>query len=126
MRRLSNWSCRRRLPSWNMTLGTKPPSVRGDAVAQRLVVQRGVLARRRDAHGVFQRERLAPFLSRPRAAVVADLVDAPVQLEMMAVGIEELDRDLATGAAAALEHDLGAMVPEVLAGAEHLVERGEL
>ena len=44
----------------------------------------------------------------------------------MAVGIEELDRDLAAGAAAALVDDLGAVLLQVIAGAEHLVERGEL
>ena len=93
---------------------------------QRLVVQGRVLARRGDAHGVFQAHRLAPFLGRPRAAVIADLVDAPVEFEVMAVGIQELDRDLAAGAAAALEDDLGAVLLQVIAGAEHLVERGEL
>ena len=44
----------------------------------------------------------------------------------MAVGIEELDRDLAAGAAAAFIGDLGAVRLQVIAGAEHLVERGEL
>ena len=44
----------------------------------------------------------------------------------MAVGVEELDRDLAAGAAAALEGELGAVLLQVIAGAEHLVERGEL
>ena len=90
---------------------SRPVGARADAVAQRGVVQRRVLARRRDAHGVLQARRLPPFLGRPRAAVGADLVDAPVEFEVMAVGIEELDRDLAAGAAAAFVDDLGAVLP---------------
>jgi len=42
----------------------------------------------------------------------------------MAVGIQELDRDLAAGAAAAFVDDPGAVLLQVIAGAEHLVERG--
>src|SRR5260370_41139299 len=53
---------------------------------QRCVVQCRVLARRRATHGVLQRRRLAPFLGRPRAAVSADLGNAPAQFEVMAGG----------------------------------------
>jgi hypothetical protein len=40
----------------------------------------------------------------------------------MPVGIEELHRHLAAGAAAALVDDLGAVLLEVIAGAEHFVQ----
>ena len=49
-----------------------------------------------------------------------------VLVEMMAVGIEELDRDLAAGAAAAFVGDPGALRLQVIAGAKHLVETREL
>jgi len=44
----------------------------------------------------------------------------------MAAGIEEFDRGLAAGAATALIDDPGAVLVEAIAGAEHLVEGGEL
>jgi hypothetical protein len=69
-------------------------------------VQGRVLPWRRDAHGILKGHSLAPFLGRPGTIVGADLVDPPIEFEMMAVGIEELDRDLAAGAAAAFSGSL--------------------
>ena len=133
MRRLSNWSCRRRLPSWNITLSDMallPGTYRSVAASSRarsaascnVVSWPGGAMRTASSRLAVWRHSSA----RPRAAVGADLVDAPVELEVMAVGIEELDRDLAAGAAAAFVGDLGAVRLQVIAGAEHLVERREL
>ena len=59
-------------------------------------------------------------------AVTADLVDAPIDLEPVAVGIAELHRDLHAGAPAALEIDRHVVLLQMIARAEHLVERADL
>src|SRR5205814_8875704 len=60
-------------------------------------------------HGIGDRllKALRPFPlgRRPRTPLGADLVEAPIDLEPVPVGISELDRDLATCAPPALEID---------------------
>src|SRR5205823_1310468 len=55
-----------------------------------------------------------------------DAVEPPIDLEVMAVGIEELHRDLDTGAPAAFEHDRHAMLAQALASMEDFVQRIDL
>ena len=71
---------------------------------------------------------LAPFhCSGGRTcAVRADLVDAPVDFQVVAVRVLELDRELHAGAAAALEMDPHVVLAQVVARPQHLVQRGDL
>src|SRR5205085_938906 len=75
--------------------------------------------------GVFQRERLAPFTWRAHGAVGADLIDAPVDLEVVAVGIAKLHGELTTRATAAFEHDRHAVVAQPGARTKHFVRRSD-
>src|SRR5262245_38658909 len=59
-------------------------------------------------------------------AVAADLVDAPVDLQPVIVGVAEFDRELATGAAAPREIDRDPVAAQMVAGADDLVEGGDL
>src|SRR5262245_39895705 len=89
-------------------------------------MQRGILARRRPTHRLFERGGLPPFLPGTRATIGTDLIDTPIEFEMMAVGIEELDRNLAARAAAAFIDDLRAVCRQMIARPEHLVEGRKL
>src|SRR6185437_2083704 len=79
-----------------------------------------VLAAHRIFHRVIEAVRPFPLVARPDMAVAADLVEAPIDFEPVAVGVAELDRDLHAGAAAALEIDLDLMLVKVNRGAQHL------
>src|SRR4029450_3703719 len=78
------------------------------------------LAGDRVGHRVLERARLPPLAGRPHLAGRADLVDAPVDLQIVAVGIAELDGDLAARPAPPLEHDRDAALAQPSAGVEHL------
>jgi hypothetical protein len=67
-----------------------------------------------------------PSTGRTHAAVAADLVDVPVDLQVVAVRIGELDRKLAAGAPAPLVVDRHVVLAQVLARPQHLVQRGDL
>src|SRR5712691_1102547 len=84
------------------------------------------LARHRIGDGVLQRARLTPLARGTRGGIGADLVDVPVDLEVVAVGVPELDRDLAAGPPPPLEDEGNAMLGEPRARPEHLVERPHL
>src|SRR5579872_5822025 len=86
-------------------------------------MQGRVLTGRRHAYGFFERLCWPPFFRRSGTVVRPNLIDVPIQLEMVTIRIEELDRDLATCAAPTLEHQLGARRLEMIARAEYLVER---
>src|SRR5438094_8181013 len=68
-------------------------------------VERQPLPRRQVGDRVLERARLAPLARGPHVAVRADLIDAPVDLEVVAVGVLELDGDLTAVPPAPLEHD---------------------
>jgi len=72
--------------------------------------------------GVFEGAGLAPLSRGADVAVGADLVDVPVDLEVVAVGVLELDRELAAGATSALEVDGHVSLAQPRAGPEDLVE----
>src|SRR5215470_11387603 len=91
-----------------------------------LEARRQRLALHRIRYRILQRARRPPLGARTHVAVRADLVDIPVDLEVVAVRVGELDRDLAASAAAALENDGHAVLAEPGAGAKHLVERAHL
>src|SRR5277367_4303639 len=75
------------------------------AFDQRGVVQGRVLATHRIGQRVFEAARPLPLGGRANLSVAADLVDAPIDFEPVIVRVAEFDRELATGAAAALEID---------------------
>ena len=76
--------------------------------------------------GVFQRAGLAPLAGRADGAVRADLIDEPVDLEIVAVRIREFHGDLTAGAPAALEVNRDPVFAEPGAGPEHFVEAAHL
>src|SRR2546425_168715 len=75
---------------------------------------------------VFERQRLAPLARRTHAAVGADLVDAPVDLEVVTVRIRELDGELAARAPPSFEMNRHPLFPQPRAGAEDFVGRADL
>src|SRR5258708_4447008 len=90
------------------------------------VHERGVLAPRGIRDRLLQALRPFPLGRRPRMTFAADLIEPPIDLEPVPVGISELDRDLATCAPPALEIDRNLLRAEEIAGAQHLVERAHL
>src|SRR5262249_60032706 len=70
--------------------------------------------------------RLAPLACRTRLTFATDLIDVPVDLEIVAVRVGELDGDLTASATATLEHDRHAVLTKPGTRAEHLVERPDL
>src|SRR6185295_7963320 len=98
----------------------------GESAADRSIFAPRVLAGWRVGGRFLEREALAPLFRRPHLAVRADLIEPPVDFEPMAIGIAELDRDLAAGAAPALEFDLHAVRAQPVARAENLFERRHL
>src|SRR5262245_42451942 len=67
-----------------------------------------------------------PLAARADVAVAADLIDAPVDLDVVALGVAELDGQLAAGPAPSLEVDGNVVLAQPRAGAEDLVGRGHL
>ena len=59
-------------------------------------------------------------------AVTANLVDAPINLKPVTVGVAEFDRDLATGTAAASKVDFCAVLPQMVMCPHDFVQRGDL
>src|ERR1051325_4810344 len=90
------------------------------------VERRHPLAVHRIRDGVFERQRLAPLARRTHAPVGTDLIDAPVDLEVVAVGILELHGELAARAPSALEVDRHAVLVEPRARPEDFVRRADL
>src|SRR5882762_7200331 len=96
------------------------------ALEQRRVVQARVLAADRVGDCLFEARNALPFGRRAHMPVAADLVDAPVDLQPVVVGIAEFDRELAPGATAPGEIDRNPVPPQMVAGADDLVEGGDL
>src|SRR5262245_42259825 len=61
--------------------------------------RRHALMHDRVGDGLLERLRRLPFARRTHVTVAADLVDAPVDLDVVALGIPELDGELAARAA---------------------------
>src|SRR5713226_2527825 len=76
--------------------------------------------------GVLQGEGLAPLARGPHVAAGADLIEAPVDLQVVAVRVLELDGELATGAPPSFEVDGHPLLAQPGAGAEHFVQRPDL
>src|SRR5690348_1635294 len=95
---------------------------------RQLLVQRGIMERRvlafdRLVDRLFEAVRPHPFLGRPHITVAANLIEPPIDLQPVTVGIAELDRDLRPGPAAAFEVDLHLVLLQMLARDEDLIER---
>src|SRR5436309_14313025 len=75
---------------------------------------------------VLQAAGRPPLAGRTRPAGRADLVDARVDLEVVAVGVAELDGELTAGAPPSLEDDGDVVLAQPGPGAEHLVGRAHL
>src|SRR5215471_13434522 len=76
--------------------------------------------------GLLQRGRGPPLGRGAHEAACADLIEAPVDFEIIAVGIAKLDGELAARAPAALEDDGHAVLLEPGPRAKHLVGRPHL
>src|SRR5688572_21153381 len=77
-------------------------------------------------HGLFQGERLAPLARRTHVTARADLVDTPVDLQIVAVGVPEFHGELTARAPASLEDDRHTVRAQPGARAEDLVGRAHL
>src|SRR5260221_7349141 len=97
------------------------PAKRFLKLALRAIVQRGVLTTHRIGDRRIEAPHPFPFRLRPGPAIAADLVDAPIDFQAVAVGIAEFDGQLATGAPAALENDFDLAFAPGVAGAHHLL-----
>ena len=86
-------------------------------------MQRRVLTTDGIGDGVAEAVDAFPFARWPHGAIAADLIDAPIDLQPMPIGIAELDGDLAAGPAPPLEVDRHAMSAQMIARAQNLVER---
>src|SRR5207248_3453922 len=91
-------------------------------LARRSGMQRGVLTGHRVGDRRIETAHPVPFLLGPRPAIAADLVDAPIDLQPVAIGVAEFDGELAAGAPAPLEIDLDPMFAQMIAGAHHLLQ----
>src|SRR2546427_2368599 len=80
--------------------------------------RRQALTGHRVGDGVLQAARRPPLGRRTRPAGRADLVDAPVDLEVVAVGVAELDGELTAGAPPSLEDDGDVVLAQPGPGAE--------
>src|SRR6185312_8934214 len=89
-------------------------------------ILRQPLARHGILDSVLERFGRAPLARWTRGAIRPDLVDVPVDLEVIAVGVLELDRDLAARPPPALEHHGHAALAQPRSRAEHLVQRPHL
>src|SRR5260221_3634349 len=90
------------------------------------ILERGVLAEHRLGGRGGEALGALPLLARPHLALAADLVEAPVDLEPVAIGIAELHGNLHAGATPAVEIDLYLVFAQMVARADHLVERRDL
>src|SRR5439155_1186656 len=95
-------------------------------LALRAIAQRGVLTLHRIGDRRVEAAHPFPFLLWPRSAIAADLVDAPIDLQAMAIGVAEFDGQLAAGAPATLEIDLDPVIAQVIAGPQDLLQRRDL
>ncbi len=98
----------------------------GSGCQQGWVLQRGVLPGNRIGDRGFQAVGALPFMRRTRVLARRDLVDAPVDLQPMVVRVAELHRDLHAGPPAAIEIDRHIVLAQMGAGADHVVQRGDL
>ena len=69
-------------------------------------MQRRVLTAHRVGNRILQAAGALPLARRADLAVAADLIDAPIDLEPVIVGIAEFDGDLTAGAAPAVGYGL--------------------
>src|SRR5262249_40071465 len=99
------------------------PTGRSPGLQEGRIAQPGVLAGDGIGDGVLQREGLPPLLFRPHPPPGPDLVHPPVDLEVVPVRVEELDRDLRARPPPPFELERHPARPEVLPRPEHLVER---
>src|SRR5579862_5249782 len=97
-----------------------------EPLIERRIVQRRVLATDRIVDRLFEAVRPDPFFFGADNPVGANLIEAPIDLEAMTVGIAKLDRDLRAGAAPALEIDRPIHLLQVIAREDHLIERSHL
>src|SRR5262249_29034251 len=94
-----------------------------NALDQRAVVQSGFLASHRVRYGTRQAAGSLPLFRRANMAVAANLIDAPVNLEPVIVGIAEFDGDLTTGATPPREVDFYTTGAQMFVSQQDLVER---
>src|SRR4051812_19474537 len=73
------------------------------------------LFRHRIGDRLVERRGAAEFRRRAQPAVGTDLIDAVIDLELVAVRIEEVDAGVAAGAFAALEDDRDVVGAEIIA-----------
>src|SRR4030095_17170917 len=76
--------------------------------------------------GFLECLRWPPLACRPHRALGADLVDVPVDLQVVAVRIGELDGDLASRSPPSLVVEGDAVLPQPRPRAEHLVDGADL
>jgi hypothetical protein len=91
-----------------------------------LSVDVGVLAGYRIGNRLFQTPDSLPFSGGANMAIASDLIDAPVDLYGMIVGIKKLDGNLASRPAAAFERERNVMRAQTIAHAKDLLERPDL
>lgn len=75
---------------------------------------------------LLQAGRAAPLIGWPHPLVATDLIHAPVYLQVVAVGVQELHRDLRSGSPPAFKHDRHLMAAQMIAGAEDFIQGGDL
>src|SRR5882672_1271911 len=107
------------------TLGA-PRETRGAPRSHADRNRRHALTRHGIGDRVLQAARRPPLARGTRPAGRADLVDAPVDLEVVAVGVAELDGELTAGAPPSLEDDGDVVLAQPGPGAEDLVGRAHL
>src|SRR5262249_23056681 len=83
-------------------------------------------AGQRIGDGLFERRRALPFVSRTASSVAAYLIHRGVYLDLVAVGVVELDAGIPAGAAAAFVENLDAFRPEKIADLEQLRDAADL
>src|SRR5262249_20629836 len=88
--------------------------------------RRQPLARHGIGHRVLERPRGLPLVGRAYLTRRADLIDAPVDLEIVAVRVAKLHGELAAGAPSAFENDRDVVLAQPGASAKHLVRRADL
>src|SRR5262245_17469880 len=88
--------------------------------------RRESLTGHRIGHRILERARLAPFAGGADPAVGPDLIDAPVDLQVIAVRVPKFHGNLASGPPPSLEDDRNASLSQPLPRLEDLVECGHL
>src|SRR5512135_1229522 len=89
---------------------------------RRLFLSAGVLAYYRIGGRGFEGSNSFPLARGPDITAGADLVQSPVDLEAVAIGVEKFDRDLTSRPAPALEGDRRAVFAQPLARGKYFVE----